>query len=182
MARIVWAGRDGGREVRVDLKGPGCSRFVLFNRKKRRDTRTRYTRKDLPDGGWEVCFLDRLDYYQIPRVGWVRREQWKDTFGIHKESFSIVEPETARREFEGYDVPFPETPPVTDPLDERNEYIHKEVCTNREKPYKKIRAEVNKHPGWQRLGSDQGVKDAAQSYADAHGLPPLPSRKPGKRK
>jgi hypothetical protein len=61
------------------------------------------------------------------------------------------------------------------PDDARNEFCYRQRAEGRK--LEAIRRAVNSTAGWRRLATPQGVTDAADSYARAHGLPPLRRRR-----
>ena len=66
------------------------------------------------------------------------------------------------------------------PTEERNRFIYEEWPKGT--PVKTIRAEVNKHPDWDPIETDNGIKAAAGRYARVHDLPPPRPRKQGRPK
>lgn len=63
--------------------------------------------------------------------------------------------------------------------DKRNAWLYGECCKGI--PYFEIRQRLKKKPkNWERIESDQGIKKAAERYAERFGLPMPASRKPGR--
>lgn len=75
-------------------------------------------------------------------------------------------------------IPATEVTPAT-PMEKRNEWLYRECCKGTK--YKTIVARLRQKPKtWPRISRIQGVKNAANRYAKRHGLPPIPSRQPGR--
>jgi hypothetical protein len=61
----------------------------------------------------------------------------------------------------------------------RDQWIYEECC--RGTSYKNIRFELEKLTDWDSLDSDTAVRNNAISYAERHGLDPIPRRKRGRK-
>ncbi len=73
----------------------------------------------------------------------------------------------------------PDVPPLETAADKRNKWLYEQCCKGT--PYVEIRLKLKKKPAsWERLDTDQGVKDAARRYAEKNNLPLPASRKSGR--
>ncbi len=73
----------------------------------------------------------------------------------------------------------PKTPGPETAADKRNAWIYAEC--RKGTPYCEIRLKLKTKPvAWERIESDQGIKDAGRRYAEKNNLPPPPSRQSGR--
>lgn len=64
------------------------------------------------------------------------------------------------------------------PNDERDAFLYREALKGRS--LKELAAETRRHPSWEKLSSDQGVRRAIDRFARRHGLERVPLRKRGR--
>ena len=101
------------------------------------------------------------------------RERWDGTPCIDRLAAALDTLRAALDDAEGRGSRAPRRP-----NDERDRFIYERMCEGA--PYKTILAEVNRRPGWAKLGKEQGVEQAGRRYARRMGLDPPPRRRGGR--
>jgi len=63
--------------------------------------------------------------------------------------------------------------------DERDKWLYEQCC--KLVKYETIISRLSKKTKWEPIDTPQGIKDAANRYADRHNLPSIPFRQPGRK-